>query len=77
MQKLLSIKGKEIYEKNRKLIDLSLCPYVAENMTYILEKISETTKFDKEIITELVYSKHKIKGIMSEYKSIILPFNRR
>lgn len=74
LQKLLAIKGKEIYERNRKLIDLSLCPYIAENMTYILKKLSEDTKFNQEAITELVYGKHKIRGIMAEYKSTISPF---
>lgn len=71
---LLLEKGKETYETNRKLIDLSLCPYLNDNMIYIMENYNQTTKFDKKLIIELLYSKHKIKGIMAEFKSLISPF---
>lgn len=76
MWKLLSERGIEIYHKNRRLIDLSLCPYLADNIIYVLEAINQPTKFNKKILVELLYNKHKIKGIMTEYKTIISSFNR-
>lgn len=71
---LLSEKGPELFERNRKLIDLSLCPHLSQNILYILENINKPTKYNKNTLTELLYNKHKIKGIMTEYKSIISPF---
>ena len=71
---LLSERGPETYERNRRLIDLSLCPHLSENIIYVLEKINQETKFDKKMLVELLYNKHKIKGIMTEYKTIISPF---
>ena len=74
MGELLKEKGPEIYIKNRKLIDLSLCPHLPENIVYMTEAFNQTMKFDKKVLIELIYNKHKIKGLMVEYKTIISPF---
>jgi len=74
MWELLKEKGSEIYKTNRQLIDLSLCPHLPDNIIYIMEAINQSTKFDKNMLVEFIYNKHKIKGIMAEYKTVISPF---
>jgi len=71
---LFSEKGSELYERNRRLIDLSLCPNLPQNIIYVIENINKPIRYDKNMLTELLYNKHKIKGIMTEYKTIISPF---
>lgn len=71
---LISRDNASVYITNRKLIDLSLCPYLNDNMIYIMEYYNQPIKFDKKLIIELLYSKHKVKGIMAEFKSLISPF---
>jgi 5'-3' exonuclease len=71
---LLEEKGTEIYDRNRRLIDLTMCPSLAENVLHIIERFNQPTTFDKKVLVELLYRKHKIKGIMAEYKSVISPF---
>lgn len=74
LNKLFSEKGPDVYKTNRKLIDLSMCPGFIDNMVYIISQMSSETKFDKKLIIELLYRKHKIRGIMSEFKTVISPF---
>ena len=73
--KLLKDKGADIYHRNRRLIDLAMCPEATENMTYIIEQLAtQQPQFKLKLIVELLYRKHKIRGIMTEFKSIISPF---
>lgn len=62
---------KLIFDRNRKLIDLSLCPDMAENIFYIEEVLTEDCSFNGETLKRLAY---EIRGLMSEYDRIISPY---
>ena len=64
--------NKDIYIRNRKLIDLSLCPELAENILYINEILAVDVLFDYDKIISII-SKHKIRGMMTEVSNIIVP----
>jgi len=66
--------GEQIYKQNRKLIDLSLCPNLIDNILYTFKQSKTEISFKKDIIVEAIYSKYKLKGIMADFKSLILPF---
>jgi 5'-3' exonuclease len=77
LMSVLEKHGEDLYIRNRKLIDLALCPGLCDNILYITKQSSKETRFNKKAITEMIYSKHKVRGIMSEYKNLIEPFSRR
>jgi DNA polymerase-1 len=70
---LFTKQGSEIYDLNRKLIDLSLCPYISQNMIYVANKLSEDVKFSLPNIT-LIIQKYKVKGLSSEVTKTLLTF---
>jgi 5'-3' exonuclease len=63
----LNHNGRDIYLLNRRLIDLSLCPYVADNILHIRSMITKESKFDKNKVVEMI-KKHKIIGLMTEMR---------
>lgn len=70
----LKVHGDEIYLRNRALIDLTLCPYLLHNMTYIEEVLAEQSPtYDIDQIRQII-QKYKVKGLMGEVSKILLPF---
>ena len=67
------IHDEEIYLRNRALIDLTLCPYMLHNITYIMEVLAEEPTFDIQRIREII-QKYKVRGLMGEINRILLPF---
>lgn len=63
--------GAETYERNKKLIDLSLCPGLDQNVEYIKRVMSVKPVFDGEPIKKIIF---RIRGLTQEYPSRILPF---
>jgi len=65
--------GYDIYIRNRLLIDLSLSPFVLENMSFIINSFKGTQSYDaKAFITKLM--ELKIKGMSSEAGKIVTSF---
>lgn len=62
---------RETYDRNKRLIDLSLCPELLENMNYVLDVLCEDQKFDEKGVKKLIST---IKGLTGEYSNSILPF---
>jgi DNA polymerase-1 len=72
-KELFKKQGSDLYDLNRKLIDLSLCPYISKNMIYVADKLSEDVKFSYPNIVSTI-QKYKVKGLMSEMSKTILSF---
>lgn len=68
----LEEKGRELFDRNVSLIDLSLCPDLEENKEYI-KNMTINKKFDLMKIKDLIM-KHNVKGLRSEIVSKIKPF---
>jgi 5'-3' exonuclease len=66
-------RGYDIYIRNRLLIDMSLCPYVLENMSFILESFRTTSKYDGKGFVKKIMDL-KIKGMASEAGKVIASF---
>ena len=71
--KFFSTNDKSLYLRNRRLIDLSLCPYLLENMEYIKDKLAENISFNIKEIMRVIQT-YKIKGLSTEVHRTILPF---
>lgn len=63
----------EIYIRNRKLIDLSMCPYNAENIFYINEMMTKPLQFEKKLFITKLYEL-KVRGIAPEINNILYAF---
>jgi len=66
--------GSEIYRRNLLLIDLSLCPYLIDNVLYVMGVMNSECAFDAAEVKRLLHEKYKMKGIVTEYTRTILPF---
>ena len=62
---------KDIYDRNKKLIDLSLCPHMQENIDYIARVMSKDKSFNGKKSQKMAFS---VRGLMKEYNRTILPF---
>jgi 5'-3' exonuclease len=67
--------GSKKFIENNLLIDLSLCPYVLENMGYVLSKQTKQVKFDLAKIRELI-SKYKLRGVTADISRYVAPFKK-
>lgn len=67
--------GPKRFGENLRLIDLSLCPYVLENMMYISKKQFKPVKFDLKEIRKLI-SKYKLRGVTADMSRYITPFRQ-
>ena len=61
--------------ENFRLIDLSLCPYVLDNMEYIIHKQFKPIRFDLKKIRELI-SKYKLRGVTADMSRYVIPFKK-
>ncbi|MBD3407199.1 MAG: hypothetical protein GF411_13855 [Candidatus Lokiarchaeota archaeon] len=74
----LQANGDNIYRRNRRIIDLSLCPFTLDNILYIMKILStEKPQFDSDKLKELLHEKYKMRGMVVEYPKTILPFSWR
>lgn len=65
--------GEEKFLFNRILVDLTLCPYVLQNLSYVDNILRSKTSFDIKKIHEIII-KHKVRGLAGSISSSILPF---
>jgi len=72
-KELFKKQGSDLYDLNRKLIDLSLCPFISKNMIYVADKLSEDVQFSYPQLVSTI-QKYKVKGLMSEMSKTILSF---
>jgi 5'-3' exonuclease len=71
MMEFFDKKGVETYNRNRKLIDLGLCPDLLDNMNYVLRVMSEKMEFKADKIKKYI---SRVSGMTPEYTARILPF---
>jgi 5'-3' exonuclease len=72
----LESKGDEQFSRNLRLIDLALCPYILDNIRYIIAHSNKPPIFDREALKDILYSKHNIRGIDSVYRRMLLQFSK-
>jgi len=65
--------GSDIYLLNRRLIDLSLCPFIGENILYVRSMLAKEPRLDKTKVMNVI-RKYKITGLTSELTHRIRPF---
>lgn len=64
--------GNEKYDRNKKLIDLSIAPYLSENIEYIKNVMESPVTFDIKQIYSTI-QKYKVKGLSGEINNCLLP----
>lgn len=67
--------GPKRFLENLQLIDLSLCPYLLDNLEYVLGKQFKPVKFDLKVIRNLI-SKYKLRGVTADIPRYISPFKK-
>lgn len=67
--------GNQRFKDNLRLIDLSLCPYLLDNMMYVSSKQFRPIRFDLNKIRETI-SKYKLRGVMADISRYIAPFKK-
>lgn len=65
--------GDAVFNLNKQLIDLALCPHLEENSAYIKQKQTSQIEYNPTKFTEVAI-KHKINGLLSEAPMLIPPF---
>ena len=71
----LKFRGSDIYVRNRKLIDLTLCPYLCENMIYVATQSVQPIIYDRKLFVQTLYDS-KVRGIAGEVNNILQTFKR-
>ena len=72
-QQFFEMRGAEIYVRNRALVDLTLCPFVLHNISYIQEVMAIDPVFDLQQI-RMIIQKYRVRSLGGEISSSILPF---
>jgi len=67
--------GDQQFRRNRALIDLSLCPYLLDNMMYVEERLTSEVTFNYNKIIDGL-RKRKVNGVVIEANQYIKPFKR-
>lgn len=67
------VHGMGKYLLNRALIDLTLCPYLLDNIRIIDEVMRQKVCFDLKAVRDII-QKYKVKGLSGEINRSILPF---
>lgn len=67
------IVGNRRFKDNLKIVDLGLCPNLADNLLYILKKQAKTPQFNSEKIMSIIV-KRKLRGVTAEIHRYISPF---
>jgi len=68
----LNEKGRELFDRNKKLVDLSFNPYLDENIRYVND-VSDNKSFDLQKIRKLI-SKYNVSGLSRDLTTIVKPF---
>lgn len=72
-QAFFEIRGEETYLRNRALIDLSLCPYLLSNISYIQKKLAVEAKYELGKVMEII-QKYKVRGLGAEVSKALFSF---
>jgi 5'-3' exonuclease len=72
-QEFFDARGAEQYMQNRLLIDLSISPYVRDNMLYILKQLSMETKCDLKNVMKII-RENRVSGMLGEMSSSMMTF---
>jgi 5'-3' exonuclease len=67
--------GDARFKRNLLLIDLSLCPFLLDNMMHVSRSQFKPIKFDLKKIRELI-SKYKLRGVTADMSRYVTPFKR-
>jgi 5'-3' exonuclease len=67
--------GRSLFVNNIKLIDLSMCAGLHNNIEYIAEILNDDQKFDLKAIRELI-TKYNINGLSKEIPNTLIPFRK-
>lgn len=67
--------GNQRFKDNLRLIDLSLCPHLLDNMMYVSSKQFRPVRFDLNKIRETII-KYKLRGVMADISRYITPFKK-
>lgn len=62
-----------VYARNRALIDLSVCPYLLQNMLYVDEVLGLPVKYDYNQLQKIVLER-KIRGLAGELNQLVGPY---
>lgn len=73
LQEFLDREGREIYVRNLSLIDLSVCPNLLDNKTYIQRNMAKPVKYDRQEVLNMI-SKYKLIGLDIELNNIMPHF---
>jgi 5'-3' exonuclease len=71
----IKLVGSDKFKRNLLLIDLSLCPYLLDNMMHVSRRQFKPIKFDLKAIRELI-SKYKLRGVTADISRYIAPFKK-
>ena len=71
----IRVVGNKRFKRNLRLIDLSLCPYLLDNMMYVSNKQFEPVEFNLGKIRDLI-SKYKLRGVTADISRYVGPFKR-
>jgi 5'-3' exonuclease len=63
-------RGIETYQKNLRLVDLSLNPELLENRIYVSKVLAKSVVYDENIVKETM-KKHNVANLITEYHSLI------
>lgn len=65
--------GDSVFNRNKQLIDLALCPHLNANSEYVKNKQQSIIEYNPTKFTEVAI-KHKINGLLTEAPMLIPPF---
>lgn len=72
LESFLAEKGREMFDFNRKLVDLELNPFIEDNMKYV-RSVKVNEKFDLKTINAII-DKHSLTELKSMTSDLIIPF---
>ena len=71
----IEVVGDERFKENLRLVDLSLNPYLLDNMMYISSRQFQKIRFDLNQVRRLI-SKYKLRGMTADISRYISPFKK-
>ena len=72
LDEFLEFRGRDLFDRNRKLVDLSANEFLKDNVDYI-KSVSPNVKFDMRQIADLAI-KHNINGLYEDLVNLVRPF---
>jgi 5'-3' exonuclease len=71
----IQVVGDQKFKENLQLVDLSLNPYLLDNIMYVSSKQFQEIKFDLKQVHQLI-SKYKLRGVTADISRYIGPFKK-